>query len=227
MNGWPLQGKKIAVLVESQYIPGEIKLYQERFTSYGATVHLMSRLWDQPKQRFYSTVEPDDNGNVPPLEWLEVSIDFDHVNLDDYAAVIMVANYTSVRLRYSEREINTGNAAQIAREAPAARFFRRAMQNQRIIKGAPCHALWLLTPSPDILAGRKVICNPVVLADVINAGALYTPCPPGTPATQQVVVDGDLVTNPSWHATEALIDTITDLIVKPSEPVPPTPITPA
>ena len=55
------------------------------------------------------------------------------------------------------------------------------MQNPNIIKGAPCHALWLLTPSPDILAGRKVICNQVVLADVINAGAIYTPCPPGTP----------------------------------------------
>lgn len=223
MSTRPLEGKKIAVLVESQYIPGEIRLYQERFARYGATVHLMSRLWGQPRQRFYSTVEPDDQGNVPPLEWLDVSIDFSNVNPDDYAAVIMTANYTSVRLRYSEHEINTGNAAQIAREAPAARFFQQAMQNRRIIKGAPCHALWLLTPSPDILAGRKVICNPVVLADVINAGALYTPCPPGTPDTQQVVVDGDLVTNPSWHATEALIDTITDLIIKPRaqpEPVP-------
>jgi hypothetical protein len=43
----------------------------------------------------------------------------------------------------------------------------------------------------------------VVLADVINASALNTPCPPGTPNAQQVVVDGDLVTTPSWHATEA------------------------
>ena len=109
--------------------------------------------------------------------------------------MIAAANYTTVRLRYSEREITTGNAAEVARNAPAARFFRRAMENPKIIKGAPCHALWLLTPSPDLLAGRKVICNPVVLADVINAGAIYTPCPAGTPPEQQVVVDRDLVTN--------------------------------
>ena len=226
----PLAGKKIAVLVESQYIPGEIKVYQERFAAHGATVELVSRLWGQPSQRFYSTVEPDGEGNVPPLEWLDVSIDIEKVDPNEYDAVIMAANYTSVRLRWSEREdVNSGNAAEVARNVPAARFFRRAMENSRIIKGAPCHALWLLTPSPDILAGRKVICNKVVLADVISAGAIYTPYPPGTPEDQQVVVDRDLVTNNSWRASEALVDAIKDLIVNPPpapqyEPVPAVPV---
>ena len=89
------------------------------------------------------------------------------------------------------------------------------MQNPKIIKGAPCHALWLLTPSPDLLAGRKVICNPVVLADVINAGAIYTPCPAGTPLVRQVVVDRDLVTNSRCMARDAraLVDAIRDRIV--------------
>jgi putative intracellular protease/amidase len=215
MAAKPLAGKKIAVLVESQYIPGEIKIYQERFASYGATVDLVSRLWGQKSIRFYSTVEPDDGGNVPSIEWLEVGLDVDAVDVDDYAAVIMAANYTSVRLRYSERAIDAGNAAEVARNTPAARFFREAMRNPRIIKGAPCHALWLLTPSPDILAGRRVICNPVVLADVINAGALYTPSPRGTPPENQVVIDRDLVTNSGWHASEALVDAIRDLIVNP------------
>ena len=67
-----LAGKKVAVLVEAQYIPGEIKIYQERFASYGATVDLVSRLWNQSSQRFYSTFEP---GVVDPVEWLEVSKD--------------------------------------------------------------------------------------------------------------------------------------------------------
>ena len=71
------------------------------------------------------------------------------------------------------------------------------MQNRRIVKGAPCHALWLLTPSPDYLAGRRVTCNPVVLADVLNAGAFYVPAPAGTPWYEHVVVDDDLVTNMS------------------------------
>lgn len=210
----PLAGKKVAVLVESQYIPGEIRIYQQRFAEYGATVELMSRLWNNPSLRFYSTVEPDDEGNVPPLEWLEVTTDLQDVDLDDYAAVVVAANYTSVRLRWSEREdIDADNAAEVARSVPAAVFLRRAMENPRLIKGLACHALWLLTPSPDLLAGRKVICNKVVLADVVNAGAQYTPCPPGTPPEQQVVIDRDLVTNNSWHASNALVDAIKDLVV--------------
>ena len=86
-----------------------------------------------------------------------------------------------------------------------------------------------MTTSPDILAGRKVICNKVVLADVVNAGGIYTPCPPGTPEDKQVVVDRDLVTNNSWHATAALVDAIKDLIVNPpaavqTEPAPAVPV---
>jgi putative intracellular protease/amidase len=229
MNNRPLINKKIAVLVESQYIPGEIKIYMERFVQYGATVDFISRLWGKPSVRLYSTIEP---GVVDTLEWLEVTKDIDQVNPDEYAAVIVAANYTSIRLRWSEREdVNNGNASQVARNVPAVRFFRRAMENPRIIKGAPCHALWLLTPAPEILAGRKVICNKVVLADVINAGAIYSPCQPGTPPEKQVVVDRDLVTNNSWHATEELVDRIKDLILNPPpihvyKPSPTVPVSP-
>jgi protease I len=188
-------------------------------------------LWGQPSARFYSTVEVE-NDTPWPLEFLEVSLDVDKVNLDDYAAVIVAANYTSVRLRWSEREdVTAANAADVARSVPAVRFFRRAMQNPKIIKGAACHALWLLTTSPDILAGRRVICNKVVLADVINAGGIYTPPPPNAPPDQHVVVDRDLVTNDSWHASAAFVDAIKDLIVNPpaavqTEPAPAVPVTP-
>lgn len=78
MSDSRLAGKKIAVVVESQFIPGEIKIYQERFAMYGATVDLVSRLWGQRSQRFYSTVEP---GVVDALEWLEVTNDFDRIPL--------------------------------------------------------------------------------------------------------------------------------------------------
>lgn len=206
-----LAGKRIAVVVESQYIPGEIKLYQERFTQYGATVDLVSRLWGQNSQRFYSTVEP---GVTDELEWLEVTTDFAQNDPDYYDAVIVSANYTSVRLRWSEcQDVNAMNAPVVAASVPAVDFFRRAMENPRIIKGAPCHALWLLTASPGALAGRKIICNKVVLADVLNAGAIYTPCPPGTPEEKQVIVDNDLVTNSGWHATGELVERITELIL--------------
>ena len=75
-----LAGRKIAVLVESQYIAAEIKCYQERFAGYGAEVHLLSHLGGQPKQTFVSEVE--ETGKTP--ETLDVGIDFTQVNLDDW-----------------------------------------------------------------------------------------------------------------------------------------------
>jgi protease I len=211
-----LAGKRVAVIIESQYIPGEIKMYHDRFASYGAAVELVSRLWDQPVAKLYSTVEP---GVVDHLEWWDVTRDFAAVDCGDYAAVIAAANYTMVRLRWSERDdIDADNAAEVASSVPAVQFFRKAMESPAIIKGAACHGLWLLTPCPDLLAGRKVICNKVVLADVINAGGVYTPCPPGTPEEQHVITDGDLVTNDSWHATAAFVDAIAQAIVTPPQP---------
>lgn len=213
-----LAGNKVAVLVESEYIPQEIKCYQERFGAQGAVVDLMSLLWDQPKQTFLSDVATA--GEVP--ETLDVTLDFEHVKLDDYAAVIMAANYTSVRLRWNQDAATSDDPAAAARNSPAVRFFGRAMENSKIIKGAPCHALWLLTPAPDILAGRRITCNPVVLADVINAGADYVPAPAGTNWYEHVVVDRDLVTNMSAiHenlpiGTERLVDAITKQILDPA-----------
>ncbi len=223
----PLAGKKIAILVESEYIPVEIRTYLQRFAEYGATVDLMSRLWGNASIRFVSTV--GEAGREP--ETLEVSIDFDTVALADYAAVIMAANYTSVRLRYTDPPATGADAAASARSAPAVRFFRHAMQNPAIVKAAPCHALWLLTPNPDLLAGRRITCNPVVLADVVNAGAAYVPPPAGTEWHDQVVVDGDLVTSAA-AATEAqcarLVDAVRDAILaRPTVPAPePTPAPP-
>ena len=117
-----LAGKKIAVLVESQYVAAEIKCYQERFASYGAEVHLMSRLWGQPKQTFVSEVE--EAGKTP--ETLDVGIDFTQVRLDDYAAVIMAANYTSVRLRWNEAAATSSMPPRwLVPRRPSTSFARR------------------------------------------------------------------------------------------------------
>ncbi|NES71662.1 MAG: intracellular protease/amidase, partial [Okeania sp. SIO2D1] len=66
------------------------------------------------------------------------------------------------------------------------------------------HGLWILTPCPEVLKGRRVICHTVVLADIHNAGAVYVPDP------SHVVVDRDLVTARS----AADIDVYFDAIVK-------------
>jgi protease I len=76
------------------------------------------------------------------------------------------------------------------------------MKNKKIVKGALCHALWLLTPVPELLKGRKVICHTVVLADVHNAGAVFVPDPSG------VVVDDDLVTGRSSANLEDYADAL-------------------
>lgn len=208
----PLQGEQVLIVIESQYIPGELRIYQERLSSYGAKVDLVSRLWGQLSAKFYSTVEPGVQDN---LETIDVNLDFNQINLDDYAAVIVTANYTSVRLRWSERDdLDRYNAAAVAREVPAHAFMRRAMCDPSLVKAMPCHALWLLTPSPELLQNRQVICNKVVLADVLNAGAIYTPCSKDIPAEKHVIVDGDLITNDSWHASEELIDQLKNLVVK-------------
>lgn len=197
----PLTGKKIAVLVESQYIPGEIEAYRYGFGALGAEVHFMSRLWGNPRLTFVAEVEAP--GQTP--QTLEVTIDFQQVDLDAYAAVIMAANYTSVRLRYFEPPADKPITAEMARSAPAVEFFARAMGKPRIVKGPLCHGLWILTPYPELLKGRKVICHGVVLADVLNCGAVYVP-----PDTENggVVVDGDLVTGRSWHVVEPFIQAI-------------------
>ena len=204
-----LAGKKIAVLVETEFIPEEIEAYQKRFAELGATVHLMSRLWGQESAHFVSDVDAVGKS----LQYLDVNIDFQNVDINDYAAVIMSANYTSVRLRYFQPPEGQPISPEQVRTAPAVQFFAKAMTNPKIIKGLLCHGLWLLTPMPELLKGRKVICHEVVLADIANAGAVYVPSP------TNIVVDGDLVTGRSGQDVHAFIDAIADLITQPKTAV--------
>lgn len=198
----PLAGKKIAVLVETEYIPEEIAAYQTRFPELGATVHLMSRLWDRPSARFISDV--DEVGKE--LQYLDVNIDFQNADINDYAAVIMAANYTSVRLRYFQPPEGQAISSQQTKTAPAVQFFAKAMHNPQIIKGFLCHGLWILTPVPELLKGRKVICHEVVLADIANAGAEYVSSDTG------IVVDGDIVTGRSGADVDKFIEAIATCI---------------
>lgn len=215
-----LEGKKIAVLVETEFIPYEIEAYQTRFPELGATVHLMSRLWGNPSIRFASDVDSVEeadriNRQETPLATLEVNIDFQNVDINEYAAVIMAANYTSVRLRYFEPPEGQPISPEQTRSAPAVQFFAQAMKNPKIIKGLLCHGLWLLTPIPELLKGRRVICHQVVLADITNAGAIYVPPPvnsqPNDP--KNIVVDRDMVTGRAGHDVNAFIDAISQQIV--------------
>jgi putative intracellular protease/amidase len=207
MNDAPLKDKKIAVLVETEFVPAEIKAYREQFGTLGAQVDVMSRLWGQPKLTFVSDVDSFEDSiekTRSRFEPLDVTIDFQNVDINQYDAVLMAANYCSVRLRHFSPPAGSPIAPEMVRSAPAVKFFGKAMRNPRIVKGALCHGLWLLTPTPELLAGRRVLCNEVVIADIINAGATYVPSAdnvneftPDRPAPG-VVVDNDLVTGDSY-----------------------------
>lgn len=208
-----LADKKIAILVESQYIPQELKDYQAFFGSRGAEVHFITRLWGQDKAVLVGEVE--ELGHVP--ETFEVTIDLDRfllseddprkLHLEDYSAVIMSANYTSVRLRYWGRD-HRGNEY-TPRTTPAVQFFSDAMRNPNIIKGALCHGLWILTPRPELLTGRRVICHEVVHADIENTGATIVLDEPSG-----VVTDDDLVTGKTGGHASGLAEAINAQILK-------------
>jgi len=187
-----LKGKKVAILVETEYIHDEIAAHHNFFTSHGAEVDLITYLWGQPEREIVSDVtEPD---TFPKT--ITVTKDFDTTNPNDYAIVIVAANYVACRLREIMPMGSLGSTAEL-RTPPAVRFFAAAMMNKNIVKGALCHALWLLTPVPELLKDRKVICHTVVLADIYNAGGIFVPDP------SHVVIDDDLVTGRSAEDLKA------------------------
>lgn len=181
-----LKGKKVAVLVETEYIPFEIDFYQSFFEGLGAQVDFMTYLWGAPERRLVADItEPD-----AKIQTMTVHKEIADCNVNDYAIVLCAANYVACRLREIPPMGSLGSVRQL-RSPAAVRFFASAMENPFIIKGALCHALWLLTPVPELLKDRKVICHTVVLADVVNAGAVYVP------DESHVVIDDDLVTGRS------------------------------
>src|SRR5208283_3403362 len=136
MSSAPLAGKKVAVLVESEYIPYEIRAYREQFAALGAEVHFIARLWDQPKQTFVSDVDTP-SGTLEEtqkkLEWMDVDIDLTKTDPSRYDAVIMCANYTSVRSRYFEAPEGTPVNPMLIRTSPAVQF---GWRSPRSLQGA-------------------------------------------------------------------------------------------
>ncbi len=206
----PLNGKRIGILVENKFIPEEIEGYQTGFAMLGAEVEFISRIWygeHKPESvMFYSDVDPLDGQPWESPRMLKVSCDISTVAPTDYAAVIMSANYTSVRLRYST-EPETMKPQALVQSSPAVKWFAEAMKANHVVKGALCHGLWILTPNPALLKGRKVVCNLVVLADILNCGAEAV-------LTPKVIIDGDLVTGYSKHEVIPFIQAIAEEIAK-------------
>jgi len=166
-----LQGKKIAVLMESDYYEPEIWYYQHRFAEEGAEVHLLSRLWGNESLTFLG------HEYRAPIEVRESFEAIDDDALAGFAAVIVPAGMVSDRLRYTD---------DVHRAPPATEFLRRAFSHPGIIKGIICHGMWLVAPAPELVRGRKATVHNNLLGDARNMGIEYV--------DEDVVVDGDLVT---------------------------------
>lgn len=205
MTSRPLEGKKVAVLVETEFIPGEVEHYKTKFPELGASVDFMANLKIHNTDRLTLVSDVTTPGELP--QTMDVTIDVGTVDPNDYAIVIMTANYCAVRLREIPPVGSLGSVAQV-KDPPAVRFFAQAMVNRRIVKGAMCHGLWILTPWPELMRGRRIICHTVVLADIANAGATFVPDP------SEVVVDDDLVTARSFANMDAYFDTLVRVAVE-------------
>lgn len=128
-----LEGRKIAVLVESDFYEPEIFYYQHRFPEEGAEVHFMSRLWGQVALTFHG------HEWRVPFECRESFEGMDDATLRSFSAIIVPAGMVADRLRYTE-DVN--------RLPPAVEFLKRAFAEKSIIKGIICHGLWLVAPAP-------------------------------------------------------------------------------
>jgi len=127
-----IDGARIAVIVEHKFIPDEIAAYLTCFPLLGAKVELVSRIWwddhNKPKSAvFYSDVDSTDEQPWETPDSVEVSCDVSTVEPSQYNAIIMAANYTSVRMRYPGELPPDGEFDAFAhvQSAPLVKFFAK------------------------------------------------------------------------------------------------------
>ncbi len=164
-------GKKIGILIESDFYEKEIFYYEHRFAEEGVELHWLTRLWGQPSLTFYG------HEYKVPFVCSESFEGMSDEQLRTFSAIIVPSAFVSDRLRYTE---------DLKKLAPATEFVKRAFAEKGILKGIICHGMWLVATVPELVRGRRVIAHPNLYGDIRNMGAIYT--------DQDVVVDGDLVT---------------------------------
>src|SRR5580658_9074133 len=153
-----LQGKKIAVLIESDFYETEIFYYQHRFREDGMDLHFLTRLWGQPSLTFKG------HEWKVPFECHESFEGMSDEVLRSYAALIVPSAIVADRLRYTE---------DIAKLPPATQLLKRAFAEPGILKGIICHGLWLAAPVPELVRGRRLVVHNNLLGDAKNMGAIY------------------------------------------------------
>lgn len=171
MDTQAAHGRKIAVLMESDFYENEIFYYQLRFPEEGFELHFLTRLWGNESLEF--------RGHELRAP-LRVERSFESLSAEDlrgYSALIVPAGMVADRLRYTE---------DVRRTPPATEFLARAFAEPTLVKGIICHGLWLAAPLPELVRGRRLTCHNNLIGDARAYGAIYV--------DQDVVMDGDLIT---------------------------------
>ena len=169
----PLQGLKVYVLMESQFVPQEIEFYEHRLTQYGATVELVSHLWGCDSLTFHSHY---DQGLIPKIRHAVVHTDFAEIDFDspNLAAVIAPIDVHQ-RLLYDPNIVASKDPVMAARSAPAVDFVRKALEHPSIVVGAFGHGVELLTPLTHLIKDVSITASPGSLVALCNAGARWVP----------------------------------------------------
>jgi protease I len=183
------QGKKVGILMESDFYEKEIFYYEHRFPEEGIELHFLTKLWGQPRLTFYG------HEQKYPFEVSESFENMSDEELRSYAAIIVPSAIVSDRLRYTD-DVNV--------LPPAVEFLKRAFAEKDIVKGIICHGMWLVSPAPELVRGRRVTAHNNLHGDVVNYGAVYV--------NEDVVVDGDLVTGRTGGHCHLFARKIIDMI---------------
>jgi protease I len=184
-----LDGKKIGILMESDFYEQEIFYYSYRFPEEHIELHFLSRLWGQPYLTFKG------HEYQAPFECHESFENMDDATLRSYSAIIVPSGMVSDRLRYTE---------DITKLPPSVTFIKRVFTEKSIIKGIICHGLWLLSPVPELVKGRRLVVHNNLLGDAKNMGAVFV--------DEDVVIDNDLVTARTGGHCHLLARAIIDLL---------------
>jgi len=169
----PLHGLKVYVLMESQFVPQEIDLYEHRFSQYGATVELVSHLWGNNSLLFHSHY---DQGLIPKIRHAVVHTDFADIDFDDPNTAAVIAPIdVHQRLLYDPSIIASEDPVLAARSAPAVDFMKRALEHPSVVVGAFGHGVELLTPLTHLIKDVAITASPGSLVSLCNAGARWVP----------------------------------------------------
>lgn len=184
-----LAGKKIGILIETDYYENEIHYYKHRFPEEGMELHFLSRLWGQPSLTFTG------HGYKMPMVVNESFEGWSDDDIREYAAVIVPSGMVADRLRYTE-DVN--------KIPPATEFLARIFAQPGVLKGIICHGLWLTAPRTDLIRGRRLTCHNNLIGDARAYGAQYV--------DEDCVVDGDLVTARTGDHCHLLARRIIDML---------------